>query len=165
MSPPPWPETVNAPCSRAKLSDLPYDIVRTLCTIMSAPDIASMLATCKSLHVHMLDETIWKAFCTPHGVEDLVNTSFYRFYSGILYKYGPLLGLWASDRPYTGGIIEFRIDKEIQGIVGECWIYPDQYSTNLLTLPEYCLRDHNTTHSLHRDGVEQSYPQLAVCAW
>ena len=106
------------------LDDLPYDLVRVLCTLLSGRDISALLSTCHNLHALYPDESIWQELCDRFGIKDariLGDPSFQTVYTQILYTYGPLLGLWASDHPYKGSIVEFRVDKELKGIVGEVW--------------------------------------------
>ncbi|KAI0685050.1 hypothetical protein BC835DRAFT_1310219 [Cytidiella melzeri] len=90
----------------------------------SAVDAVSLLLTCKAINVFMFEETIWRYFCARCGIHnpaDLGGTTFFAVYSIILHPYWPLIGLWARDSPYSGLVIEFRIDSERQAIVGESW--------------------------------------------
>ena len=114
----PLPGPVNS------LTGLPYDLIRMLCALLPSRDISSLLSTCHNLHLLYDDEAIWRELCARYGVTDplsLGDPSFRTAYAAILHTYGPLLGLWASDHPYKGSIIEFRVDAELKGIVGEVW--------------------------------------------
>ena len=112
---------------------LPYDILRILVRLISPTDTVRVLSTCKELHSYMIDEGIWQELCAPYGVatrDIFPDATFFEIYSAILHKYGPLLGLWASDRPYFGSIIEFRLDPSARCISGEIWKF-HQPSTRL----------------------------------
>ncbi|KIP07837.1 hypothetical protein PHLGIDRAFT_35277 [Phlebiopsis gigantea 11061_1 CR5-6] len=106
------------------LSMLPYDILRILVRLVSAADIAQLFSTCRKLYSYMKDEAIWRELCAHYGVatrDMFPDATFFEIYSGILHKYGPLLGLWASDHPYFGSIVEFRLDVSAHCISGELW--------------------------------------------
>ena len=92
--------------------------------MLSGRDVSALLLTCKNLHGLYGDEAIWQELCGRHGVFDpttLGETSFRTLYTELLFAYGGLLGLWASDHPYRGSIIEFRVDTTSRAIVGEVW--------------------------------------------
>lgn len=156
----------NTPIAGAPLSDLPYDLIRLLCKALSGSDVVNLLMTCKSLYAHMSDDSIWRELCTRYGVDnpdELGGGAFFHIYSGILHTYGPLLGLWASDRPFMGGIIEFRIDGEKRGIIGEIWDFEG-------------VRDHGLTPPMPPDyrtfvminlplPANAQVPQRATLSW
>lgn len=105
--------------------DLPNELVCTICTYLPAVDVVRFLSTCKTLHAFMAEETIWRHFCATYDVHDpteLNGRTFFEVYSRLLHAYGPLIGLWASDTPYQGGILEFRFDAGLKAILGERWI-------------------------------------------
>ncbi|KAH9935778.1 uncharacterized protein B0H18DRAFT_977256 [Fomitopsis serialis] len=111
------PEAVRNVC------DLPYDVLFELFRHLSAVDVTSLLNTCRGAHKHTQDPSIWQRYCSQYGLRSVVNfggLSFYTVYTQLLHPYGPLLGLWASDYPYRGNIIEFRLipgdDKEQGGL-------------------------------------------------
>lgn len=108
----------------AGAEDLPNELVCTICSYLPAVDVVHFLSTCKTLHAFMAEETIWRNLCAAYGVHDpteLNGRTFFDVYSGLLHVYGPLLGLWASDAPYLGCILEFRLDAGVKGILGERW--------------------------------------------
>ncbi|KAI0683717.1 hypothetical protein BC835DRAFT_1394238 [Cytidiella melzeri] len=127
----------------AGLTDFPNELVCVLCTYMLAVDVVNLFATCKRMHLFMPEEAVWRHFCASYGVHnpaDLGGTTFFQVYSKILHIYGPLMGLWAGDHPYTGSLIEFRVDPERQAIVGEGWDLDAEYETIAQgppTLPAY----------------------------
>lgn len=127
--------------------DLPYDILRLLCSILDGVEVARLLSTCKALHMHYQDEAIWWEQCARHNVHDralFAGATFFEVYSQVLHTYAPLIGLWASDHPYRGGVIEFRFDASAHGLVGEVWRFPNVHtvahafeSWQTPKLPEY----------------------------
>ncbi|KAI0682830.1 hypothetical protein BC835DRAFT_1398208 [Cytidiella melzeri] len=127
----------------AGLTDFPNELICVLYTYMLAVDVVNLFATCKRMHLFMPEEAVWRHFCASYGVHnpaDLGGTTFFQVYSKILHTYGPLMGLWAGDHPYTGSIIEFRVDPERQAIVGEGWDLDAEYETIAQgppTLPAY----------------------------
>lgn len=128
------------------LNDLPYDLIRILCLLLDGKDIVSVLSTCKALHTHVRDESIWREVCARYGLEspEIFGTeSYFRIYSCVLHTFGALLGLWASDLPYLGTIIEFRFDAEYQGIVGEIWKFTRH---NILVMDMSVWRDPSLPH-------------------
>ncbi|KAH8099624.1 hypothetical protein BXZ70DRAFT_894664, partial [Cristinia sonorae] len=113
---------------------LPFELLLQIFTYLPGHDIISLLSTCHSYYIFSRDETIWLELCTRYGVRDLAaagfhnHTSHFTVYTELLHTYGPLLGLWASDRAFNGGIMEFRVVRESrevgwEGIVGEVWSY------------------------------------------
>ncbi|KAH9928076.1 uncharacterized protein B0H18DRAFT_1084567 [Fomitopsis serialis] len=116
--------------SPAVIHQLPYDILLHISSLLPATDIAHLLSTCQALRPLSYDEYIWKKLSNRVGVHDLTGfggRSFRDVYIGLLHTYSPLLGLWAGDHPFTGQILEFRLDLGGQGrspgIVGEVWIF------------------------------------------
>lgn len=127
------------------ISDLPYDVLFELFNYLSATDVSFLLSTCKMMHRHMQDLSIWQRLAARYGLRDLTRfrgLSAYTVYTQLLHPYGPLLGLWASDYPYKGNIIEFRLlaadDAKFAGIIGEVWKFPEvKVPDGLPSLPEY----------------------------
>ncbi|KZT03763.1 uncharacterized protein LAESUDRAFT_704112 [Laetiporus sulphureus 93-53] len=127
------------------VSDLPYDILHYVCNYLSAVDVSSLLSSCRFLHRYSRDASIWKLLSARYGLRDITyfgGVSFYTAYTQLLHPYGPLIGLWASDYPYKGGVIEFRFssgdEQEQGGIVGDLWDFAEESSTNgSLSLPKY----------------------------
>lgn len=146
----------EAPNQRG-ICDLPYDLIRILCKLLDGREIASVLSTCKTLHTYLHDEAIWQELCRRHGVRHLKdlgveNSSYFHIYTTLLHTYGPLLGLWAGDRPFRGDVVEFRLSAERTGIVGELWHMrrseiedddddddDDDEDSQLPFLPDYCI--------------------------
>ncbi|TCD65921.1 hypothetical protein EIP91_001989 [Steccherinum ochraceum] len=113
------------------LSAIPFDILVQICAHLSGADIVNLLSTCRSLRAHVREESIWAELCSRYEITDLSafhlhgeRRTFYTVYTELLHSYGPLLGLWASDNPFQGSILQFRIvteSREVgwEGIVGE----------------------------------------------
>ena len=111
-----------------KVCDLPYDVLFELFQHLSAVDVTALLSTCRNARKHIQDSSIWQRLCSRYGLRSVASfggLSFYTVYTQLLHPYGPLLGLWASDYPYRGNIIEFRLipgdEYEQGGIIGEVW--------------------------------------------
>lgn len=114
------------------LSSVPVELLLQIFKYSSGNDTVNFLSTCKSYRPLVKNESIWFEFCCRYGVRDLPSsgfhnhTSFYTVYSELLHTYGPLLGLWASDAPFQGHVIEFRLvldSKNVgwEGIICEAW--------------------------------------------
>lgn len=123
--------------------DLPYDVLFELFRYLSAVDVTALFSTCSNAHKHAQDSSIWQPFCSEYGLQSVAcfgGLSFYTVYTQLLYPYGPLLGLWASDHPYRGNVIEFRLipgdEHEQGGIIGEVWRHHQVVSQYPLH-PEY----------------------------
>ncbi|PCH36084.1 hypothetical protein WOLCODRAFT_166671 [Wolfiporia cocos MD-104 SS10] len=130
----------------SSICDMPYDVLFELFGYLSAVEITNVFSTCRALHNHAPDMSIWQRLCARHGLHDLTHfngLSPFTIYTQLLHPYGPLIGLWASDYPYRGSIIEFRLfagDKsEHGGIVGELWRFPESFASvdGKPQLPEY----------------------------
>lgn len=126
------------------LLDLPYEIFLLIFAHMDADGIMNLLSTCHSLYSHFKDEPIWRELCTRYGVVDLSHfphQSFFAVYASLLYTFGPLLGLWASDHPFSGNVIEFRMVEEPNlgpVILGEVWRFQSHVvNASDPKLPEY----------------------------
>ncbi|KAH8091056.1 hypothetical protein BXZ70DRAFT_954155 [Cristinia sonorae] len=149
----------------ASFSAIPAELLYHIFAHVSGKDIVSVLSTSRYLRTTFLhDETIWRELCARYGVHSLEsfrlhdpNRTFFTVYTELLHTYGPLIGLWASDNPFNGNILEFRIVTESravgwEGIVGEVWRWSDASvdlgdeaiasSITLPTTPDYyeCLR-------------------------
>ncbi|KZT71801.1 hypothetical protein DAEQUDRAFT_706569 [Daedalea quercina L-15889] len=129
--------------SLRNVCDLPYDVLFELFRHLSAVDVTSLLSTCRDGRKHIQDPSIWQRLCSRYGLRSVAHFGglpFYVVYTQLLHPYGPLLGLWASDYPYRGNIIEFRLiagdEHEHGGIIGEVWRFP-QTSTRYPVSPEY----------------------------
>ncbi|KAH8099656.1 hypothetical protein BXZ70DRAFT_942753 [Cristinia sonorae] len=125
-----------SPLTAAGIASLPFETFLQIFTSLPGDDIIHFLSTCSSYHALASDESIWRELCLRYGVHDLAafrrngtHHTFYSVYSGLLHTYGPLLGLWASDIPFHGAILEFRVVTEEEagwvGIVGEVWIWEE----------------------------------------
>ena len=114
------------------------------------------LSTSRYYRSLVTDQSIWHQQCARYGVHDLhpfrfhdANRSYYSVYTALLHKYGPLLGVWASDNPFQGSVLSFRIVSESrevgwEGIIGEVWHFQPGAPATQRTpmLPDYyeCLR-------------------------
>lgn len=125
---------------------LPYDIFLDLFTFLDPVDIFSLLRTSKLIYPYALDERIWRMLASRYGVKSIAifqpRYTWYEVYTGLLHRYGGLLGLWASDYPYRGNILECRIneDGKWHGLIGEVWKFAsanDQADTRNPWLPSY----------------------------
>ncbi|KAI0929275.1 hypothetical protein AcW2_005014 [Taiwanofungus camphoratus] len=113
------------------IHDLPYDMMLEIFTSLSAREIFMTITTCRTLYdTFIQDETVWRMLSAPYGVTDVsvfAGRSFYTIYTRLLHKYGPLIGLWASDLPFSGSVIEFRVSQNrwrpegSHVIVGDVW--------------------------------------------
>ncbi|KAI0076457.1 hypothetical protein K474DRAFT_1772513 [Panus rudis PR-1116 ss-1] len=119
------------------ITRLPYELVLELATYLSADDIVSLLSTCKVLRTHYRDETIWRRLCARYGVTDrsIFGTyPWFTIYSTLLHTYGALLGLWASDQPFKGNVMEYRLGIDQRGhpsIIGEVWKFRDSINIDV----------------------------------
>ncbi|EMD32576.1 hypothetical protein CERSUDRAFT_118615 [Gelatoporia subvermispora B] len=117
--------------ARTTIRDVPYEMVHEVTTYLPLSDIMTLSYTCRELYYPVIqDESIWQRFCYLYGVMDLApfgGRTFRTLYTRWLHRYGPLLGLWASDNILRGSVIEFRIAPNkwdpdgIPVIVGEAW--------------------------------------------
>ncbi|KAI0929923.1 hypothetical protein AcV5_006761 [Taiwanofungus camphoratus] len=135
------------PPSANSICDLPYDVLFELFTYLCVIDIAYLLSTCRALHRYTLETSIWQRLSARYGLRNLSHfggLSFYTVYTQLLHPYGPVIGLWASDHPYRGNVIEFRLipgdESEQGGIVGEVWRFPEARLGNATPHPPEYVR-------------------------
>ncbi|TFK85546.1 hypothetical protein K466DRAFT_601092 [Polyporus arcularius HHB13444] len=105
---------------------LPFDIIHTLVDFAFVGDLINFCSTCKALHHHLANDSLWKRLCASYGLRDFTHfggLSPFAIYTKLVYRYGPILGLWANDHPFRGNVMEFRLfagdEVEQGGIIGE----------------------------------------------
>ncbi|KAI9069068.1 hypothetical protein FKP32DRAFT_1587174 [Trametes sanguinea] len=111
--------------------NLPYDVLREIFTRLSAVDMLNFLRTSRKVYYPLIDDdSTWYTFCARYGIKDtnvFHRRSFRIIYGRLLHPYGPLLGLWCSDYPCRGNVVEFRIVPDTWHrsgewiIIGEVW--------------------------------------------
>lgn len=107
---------------------LPCSIALNLLAYSEPEDIYNLLNTCNALRCHLYDEDLCRELCARYGIlkrsnpEPEVSFTWSEIYRCLLHKYRRLLGLWASDFPYQGGILEFRVSNSFS-IVGRQWCF------------------------------------------
>ncbi|KAI1795590.1 hypothetical protein LXA43DRAFT_1166886 [Ganoderma leucocontextum] len=127
------------------IQSLPFDIIHILLDYTSPIDLLTLCCTCKALHAHFQNDSIWKHICASYGLRDFTHFGDIpprSIYTSLLYPYGGLLGLWAGDHPFTGSIMEYGVfpgdEHEQGGIIGEVWHFPrSETSTDDAVLPHY----------------------------
>ncbi|RPD57507.1 hypothetical protein L227DRAFT_506511 [Lentinus tigrinus ALCF2SS1-6] len=109
---------------------LPFDIIHTLFSFTTIRDLVNFCSTCKALHQHLANDSLWKKLCAPYGLRDFTyfgGLSPFTIYTKLIHPYAPILGLWANDHPFRSNVLEFKLisgDEEEQGgIVGEVWSF------------------------------------------
>lgn len=110
---------------------LPYDVLQHVFSGLSAPDVLHFIACSRQLYYPLVDDDhTWRGFCAPFNIKDKYvfgGRSFRIVYGRLLHRYGPLLGLWCSDYPFKGNIVEFRLlpDRWLRDgepvICGDVW--------------------------------------------
>ncbi|KAH9848838.1 hypothetical protein C2E23DRAFT_870950 [Lenzites betulinus] len=118
---------------------LPYDILVDILLLLQAPDLVSLLCSCRAFHALVNDQSTWRSLSIRYGLQNIEHfggRSWYTIYTRLLHTYGPMLGLWAGDHPYTGRVIETR------GIVVEMWRFrvpqpEDPDGPEMAELPTY----------------------------
>lgn len=156
-------EAVGSP----PLLNLPYELFLLLFLYLDAEDTLSLLCSCRSLYGHIRDEPIWREFCCRHGLRDVSiysQPSFFVIYASLIHTYGPLIGLWASDHPFTGNIVEFRLVQEpgpYPFLLGEVWRFQSHVANYCdPKLPEYL-----EIVSIRPQWDEFGFPQPATLHW
>ncbi|KAI0709552.1 hypothetical protein C8T65DRAFT_575770 [Cerioporus squamosus] len=109
---------------------LPFDIVHVLVDFSTVGDLVNFCSTCKALHHHLANDSLWRKLCAPYGLKDFTHLGGLpplTIYSKLIHPYGPILGLWANDHPFRGNVMEFRLiagdENEQGGIIGEVWSF------------------------------------------
>jgi hypothetical protein len=116
----------------ATLLSLPVELLYKIFDNSEPRDILALLTTCRAAYgIAAPNSVLWKGLCARYNVHDISGIpeycrSYYAVYTHMLHAYGPLLGLWASDYPYNGAVVQLRWDPgneqdEIPGILGEKW--------------------------------------------
>ena len=116
--------------SAPPIAKLPFDIIHLLLDFAPIVDLVNLCSTCKALRLHLSNDSIWKRASAPHGIRDFAHfgrASPYVVYTQLLHPYAALVGLWASDHPFRGNVLEFRLtagdEHELGGIIGELWSF------------------------------------------
>ncbi|KAA1470738.1 hypothetical protein DENSPDRAFT_929062 [Dentipellis sp. KUC8613] len=131
---------------RKGLAQLNYDVLLAICHYLAGDDVAHLLSTCHTLHAHYRHDAIWSQLCRPYGLTDISASegwgSFYDAFTQVLYRYGALIGVWASDHPYRGNILEFRMDVQRGCLIGELWYFGNEaieanHDMQIPRLPKY----------------------------
>ncbi|KAI0823529.1 hypothetical protein BC628DRAFT_514395 [Trametes gibbosa] len=127
--------------------DLPYDVLREIFTRLSAVDVFHFLFSSRKVYYPLIDDdSTWYNFCAPYGITNTSsfrNRSFRIIYGRLLHRYGPLLGLWCSDFPFYGNLIEFRLvaDRWLRRgepiIVGDVWEFSKTKTSSNTQRPIY----------------------------
>ncbi|KAI0374611.1 hypothetical protein BV20DRAFT_1032739 [Pilatotrama ljubarskyi] len=107
---------------------LPYDVLLDIFSFLQSRDLLNLLCSCRTLYALVADESTWRSLSGQYGLHDITHfggRTWYTIYITFLHTYGPMLGIWAGDHPYTGGIIEIGLhpgSAHIQGgIIVEMW--------------------------------------------
>ncbi|KAL1937613.1 hypothetical protein VTO73DRAFT_12999 [Trametes versicolor] len=115
------------PASRTVIH-LPYDVLVDMFSFLHSPDLVNLLCSCRTLYALVGDESTWRSLSSTYGLRNIDHfggRSWYTVYTRLLHTYGPMLGLWAGDHPYTGSVIEVGLqagDANRQGgIIVELW--------------------------------------------
>ncbi|KAL7283816.1 hypothetical protein ACG7TL_003256 [Trametes sanguinea] len=112
------------------IEHLPFDVLLHIIDNITAEDLVHLLCTCRTLYALVGDETVWRSLAGRYGLHD--NTRFdgrpwYIIYTRLVHTYGPMLGLWAGDHPYTGNVIEILWDNGNSsppgGIAVDMWCF------------------------------------------
>ncbi|KAI0782263.1 hypothetical protein C8Q75DRAFT_510013 [Abortiporus biennis] len=127
--------------AHAYMQDIPYELfLQIFSHLTDDRDIFNLILTTRQLYIMFInDDHIYRllssrvvpdiSIITTHFRHTIPPSSHYkRIYTSLLYTYGPLLGLWASDIPFRGNVMEFRIvdvrKYGWEGIIGEVWRFP-----------------------------------------
>lgn len=151
----------------SNLVDLPYELIFHLFTLISPNDVLHLLSTCRQFRRHFRDESIWRELSKRYNIRDLLQfpgRTFFGLYTSLLHTYGSLIGLWASDYPFKGNVMEFRFATEHddwQGIVGEVWRFPRPQDDRAINLPTYW----QSVQIRLPDLPESVVPRPAKIAW
>ncbi|KAI0672662.1 hypothetical protein C8Q78DRAFT_969733 [Trametes maxima] len=147
------------------VAHLPYDVLLDIFTHLSSHDLVHLLCTCRTLYNLVGDEGTWRSLSAPYGLRDISyfgGRSWYTIYTRLLHTYGPMMGIWAGDHPYTGGIIELTLQpgdpKTPGGIVVDMWRFrilqpEDLDGPEMPELPAYTRLariDFTTTQTLYQ---------------
>ncbi|KZT10802.1 uncharacterized protein LAESUDRAFT_643726 [Laetiporus sulphureus 93-53] len=146
---------------------MPYDILFELLSYLSAIEFSSLLSCCKPLHRYMREPSIWQRLSAHYGLRDTTyfhGLSFYILYTRLLHPYGPLIGLWASDYPYSGHIMEFRLlvgdEDEQGGIVGDAWDFSSSLAVHRIPRQPTYTRKLKIEFAVDGDGEGVSVTEL-----
>ena len=108
--------------------DLPFDILFDIFLLLPSRDLVNLLCCCRNLYALVNQESIWRNFSALYGLHDITHfggRSWFTVYTRLLHPYGPMLGLWAGDHAFTGGMLDVRLhagdDKLAGGIHVDMW--------------------------------------------
>ena len=126
---------------------MPYDVLQHVFAHLSPVDLLHFICSSRQLYCDFIDDDYtWRPFCLPYGITDtspFLGRSLRLIYGRLFHRYGPLLGLWCSDYPFRGNIIEFRLlpDHDLRmgepTIVGDIWKFASRAERAGPTYPTY----------------------------
>ncbi|OKL56609.1 hypothetical protein UA08_08150 [Talaromyces atroroseus] len=104
-----------------QLTDLPDELLQDVLSLLPAPDVVSVSATCRALYRQAQDDKLWERLVNanlPHTITKPGPFSSFRdLYSAHHpYWFLPRNKIWFSDNEYTGKLIIARYDNR-RGVI------------------------------------------------
>ncbi|XP_067135679.1 F-box only protein 31-like isoform X1 [Centruroides vittatus] len=109
-----------------KIDDLPIEIIAHIFTFLSAEDLNVVSSVSRRFYEATLLESIWIIRCRKDFNVPIKKFSGFLYrdlYTKVLYQYRSLIGLWQSDVPSYGGLLEVKFEN---GKLIGTQLYPPQ---------------------------------------
>ena len=97
---------------RKTVEALPYDVLLHILDMLPAHDLISLLSCCRCLRSLVDQDSVWRNRSAQFGLRDITHfggRSWYIVYTRLLHTYGPILGVWAGDQAYIGGLLDVKL--------------------------------------------------------
>ncbi|CAB4373197.1 unnamed protein product [Rhizophagus irregularis] len=90
---------------------IPREILIDILSLLDPKSLSNLSKTCKFFYEFCKFDFFWLNMCKEFGIDKLGNfPNFYTMYTGILYKYGWLIGYWAGNKPINGSLLHLKFD-------------------------------------------------------
>lgn len=118
------------PAQTAPIFMLPSELILEIMVHLSFHvELFDFASCCKQFSVHLRENYLWQLLCKDFGIDDLSRfpkgLTYRKLYTELLHVYVPTLGIWASDAPYRGNLIEFFYffgdEENDPGVYGDVW--------------------------------------------
>ncbi|GET00014.1 F-box domain protein [Rhizophagus clarus] len=84
---------------KINIVSIPREILIEILSWLNPKSLSNLSKTCKFFHKFCKFDSFWLNMCKKFGIDKLGNfPNFYTMYTGILYKYGWLIGYWAGNK-------------------------------------------------------------------
>ncbi|CAG8491690.1 3359_t:CDS:2 [Funneliformis mosseae] len=109
---------MTKPKKTNNIVSIPREILIDILLLLNSKSLSNLSKTCKFFYEFCKLDSFWLKFCKEFGIDKLGNyPNFLTMYTGILYKYGWLIGYWAGNKPINGSLLIIEFDPYKSSII------------------------------------------------